>query len=120
MWFCSDWSTGVLIQVITGYICSARSASPLVLMSTPDSQLLLFGFALFPEQLVMKLVQSDRGTLPSLRTHKQHRSRTKYMKLCFFYLCLTFSVTHREHSSDFGHDLTAAHCRCDKVSLPRC
>lgn len=116
MWFCSDWSAGVLIQVITGYICSSRSASPLVLMSTPDSQLLLLGFALFPEQLVMKLVQSDRATLPWLYTHKQHHSHTKYMKLYFFYLFLSFSVTHRKLSSDFGHDLTAAHCRCDKVS----
>ena len=58
----SDWSAGVLIQVITGCVCSPRSATPLILMSALDSQLPLFGFTLFTEQLVVKherRVQSD-------------------------------------------------------------
>lgn len=55
MRLCSDWITALLIRVFTGCVCSPRSAMPLIVMSAIDSQLPEFGFAVFTEQLVMKL-----------------------------------------------------------------
>lgn len=106
----SDWSSGVLIRVITGCVCSPRSATPLILMSALDSQLPLFGFTLFTEQLVVKherRVQSDcsKWRSDSLLTYRKSHTHTQKPLKLHFYISLNvtteteFTFEARAHSS---------------------